>query len=113
MAVIFITSRPRIGRARCGACLSPAARVKVLDGVILGNFDVVEGGIYYIDWESGEGGVFSADRPAGEDPTAIFRLCLASVTTVARNLGTVGLGLSASRDGRTWFSRVLIRRSTS
>jgi hypothetical protein len=29
--------------------LTGGAAVKVLDGVVLGNFDVVEGGIYYID----------------------------------------------------------------
>ena len=87
--------------------LAGGSAVKVLDGVILGNFDVVEGGIYYIDRESGEGGVFLADRPAGETRLQYFDFASRRSTTVARNLGTVGLGLSASRDGRTvFFSRI-------
>ena len=32
--------------------------VKVLEGVVLGNFVVLEGGIYYIDRPSGEGGIY-------------------------------------------------------
>ena len=36
--------------------LAGGAPVKVLDGVVLGNFDVVDGGIYYIDRVPGEAG---------------------------------------------------------
>jgi len=87
--------------------LAGGSAVKVVDGVILGNFDVVEGGIYYIDRESGERGVFLADRPAGETRLQYFDFASRRSTTVARNLGTVGPGLSASRDGRTvFFSRI-------
>ena len=39
-----------------------APAVKVVEGVVLGNFDVVEEGLYYIDRVSGEAGSFS-DRP--------------------------------------------------
>ena len=43
--------------------VSGGVPVKVLDGVVLGNFAVLEGGIYYIDRPSGEGSIYS-DRPA-------------------------------------------------
>jgi hypothetical protein len=54
--------------------------VKVLDGVLFGNFDVVDGGIYYLERVS---------------------------TTIAPSLGMAGYGLSVSRDGRSiFFARV-------
>jgi hypothetical protein len=87
--------------------LTDGAAVKVLDGVILGNFDVVEGGIYYIDRASGGAGVSGTERPGGETRLQYFDFATRRSTTVAHNLGTVGFGLSASRDGRTiFYSRV-------
>jgi Tol biopolymer transport system component/DNA-binding winged helix-turn-helix (wHTH) protein len=81
--------------------------VKVLDGVILGNFDVVEGGIYYIDRLSSEVGVAATGPPSGETRLQYLDFATGQSTTVARNLGTVGFGLSASPGGRTiFFSRV-------
>ena len=80
--------------------------VKMIEGVVLGNFDVVEGGLYYIDRVSGDPGSFS-DRPDGETRLRYFDFATSRSTTVATNLGTIGLGLSATRDGRTvFFSRV-------
>jgi len=87
--------------------LTGGAPAKVLDGVVLGNFDVVEGGIYFIDRASGETSVHPTDRPSGETRLQYFDFRTGQTTTVARNLGTVSFGLSASRDGRTvFFSRV-------
>jgi Tol biopolymer transport system component/DNA-binding winged helix-turn-helix (wHTH) protein len=87
--------------------LSGGAPVKVLDGVVLGNFDVIKGGIYYIDRLSGEAGVQFTNRQSGETRLQYFDFATGQSTTVARNLGTVGFGLSASSDGRTiFFSRV-------
>ncbi len=87
--------------------LGSGSPVKVLDGVILGNFDVVEGGIYYIDRLSSEVGVQLTGPPSGETRLQYFDFATGQSTTVARNLGTVGFGLSASPDGRTiFFSRV-------
>ena len=63
--------------------------VKVLEGVILSSFVVLEGGIYYID------------RPSGEARLQYFDFATRRSRTVARNLGNVGLGLTASPDGRT------------
>jgi hypothetical protein len=81
--------------------------VKVLDGVVLGNFDVTDGGIYYIDRVSGEAGVYFTDRPSGETRLQYFDFATGQSKTVARNLGTVSFGLSASRDGRTvFFTRI-------
>jgi hypothetical protein len=48
-----------------------------------------------------------ADRPGGDTRLQYFDLATGRSTTVAHNLGTVGFGLSASRDGRTiFYSRV-------
>jgi Tol biopolymer transport system component/DNA-binding winged helix-turn-helix (wHTH) protein len=80
--------------------------MKVIEGVVLGNFDVVEGGVYYIDRVSGEPGSFT-DRPDGETRLRYFDFATSQSVTVATNLGAIGLGLSATRDGRTvFFSRV-------
>ena len=61
--------------------------VKVVEGVVLGNFDVVEEGLYYIDRVSGDAGSFS-DRPDGETRLRYFDFATSRSTTVATNLGT-------------------------
>ncbi len=87
--------------------VSGGAPVKVLDGVSLGNFDVIEGGIYYIERVSGEAGAFFTDRPGGETRLQYFDFATERSTTVAHNLGTIASGMTASRDGRIiLFSRV-------
>lgn len=69
--------------------------VKVLDGVVWRAFVVLERGIYYIDQPSGEARLQFLDFATGRS------------TTVARNLGDIRYGLTASRDGRTiLYSRV-------
>jgi dipeptidyl aminopeptidase/acylaminoacyl peptidase len=81
--------------------------VKLVDGVVLGNFDVIDGGIYYIDRVSAEAAAFFSDRPRGEMRLQYFDFATRRSTTVAHNLGTVGFGLSASRDGHTiLYSRI-------
>ena len=75
--------------------------VKVLEGVVLNAFVVLEGGIYYIDRPSGEGGIYSIDRPSGETRLQYFDFATRRSTTVARNLGNVDTGLTSSPDGRT------------
>ena len=75
--------------------------VKVLEGVVLFNFVVLKGGIYYIDRPSGEGGIREVDRPSGETRLQYFDFATRRSTTVARNLGNVFIGLTASADGRT------------
>jgi len=90
---------------RLPAAGGPAA--KILSGIILGNFDVAEGGVYYIDRVSGDGSGFSADHPDGETRLQHFDFSTRQSTTVAINLGTVGFGLSVTRDGReVFYSRV-------
>lgn len=87
--------------------LAGGVPVKVVDGVVLGNFDVVEGGVYYIDRVAGEAGAFFTDRPSGDTRLQYFDFATERSTTVASNLGAVTFGLSASPDGRTvFFSRV-------
>jgi dipeptidyl aminopeptidase/acylaminoacyl peptidase len=75
--------------------------VKVLEGVFLANFVVLRGGIYYIERPSGEEGTYYIDRPSGETRLQYFDFATRRSTTVARNLGNVDIGLTASPDGRT------------
>ena len=81
--------------------------VKIVSGIILGSFDVAEGGVYYIDRVSGDASGFSTDRPGGETRLQYFDFSTRQSTTVATDLGTVGFGLSVTRDGReVYYSRV-------
>jgi hypothetical protein len=75
--------------------------VKILEGVVLGNFAVLERGIYYIDRPSGKEGIYWVDRPSGETRLQYFDLATRRSTTVARNLGNVDTPLTVSADGRT------------
>jgi len=63
--------------------------VKVLDGVIMRAFVVLEKGIYYID------------RLAGETRLRSFDFATQKSAIVARDLGDARLGLTVSPDGRT------------
>jgi serine/threonine protein kinase/Tol biopolymer transport system component len=73
---------------------------KVVEGVVLGNFVVLKGGIYYIDRPSGEGGTHYFDLPLGETRLQYFDFATRRSTTVARNLGNVDMPLTATLDGR-------------
>jgi eukaryotic-like serine/threonine-protein kinase len=64
-------------------------RTKIVDGIVLGNFAVLERGIY------------SIDRPTGDTRLQYFDFATRKSTTVARNLGAVDIPLTSSRDGRT------------
>jgi dipeptidyl aminopeptidase/acylaminoacyl peptidase len=87
--------------------VSGGAPVKVLEGVVRAAFAVLDGGIYYIDQSSGEAGLLYTDRPSGETRLQYFDFATRRTVTVARNLGKVFLGLTASKDGRTvFYSRV-------
>jgi len=86
--------------------LAGGATVKVLDGVVLAAFAVLNQGIYYIDRASTNGGLY-LDGPAGEARLQYFDLATQKSTIVAHDLGNVFLGLTASPDGRTvFYSRV-------
>jgi Tol biopolymer transport system component/DNA-binding winged helix-turn-helix (wHTH) protein len=82
------------------------APVKVVEGVLLAQFDVSDAGIYFIQRASPALGAFFIDRP-GDTRLQFFDFATKRVTTVAGGLGWVGMGLSASRDGRTvLFTRI-------
>jgi hypothetical protein len=69
--------------------------VKILDGVVWRAYAVLDKGIYYID------------QPAGEARLQFYDFATRRSTTVARPLGDVRYGLTASPDGRTiLYSRV-------
>jgi Tol biopolymer transport system component/DNA-binding winged helix-turn-helix (wHTH) protein len=63
--------------------------VKLVENVVSTSFAVIDGGIYYIE------------RIPGETRLQYFDLSTRQVTAIARNLGNVGFGLTASRDGRS------------
>jgi Tol biopolymer transport system component/DNA-binding winged helix-turn-helix (wHTH) protein len=77
--------------------LSGGGPVKLLNDVVHGNFDVVERGLYYM----------ATDGPGRATRLEYLEFSTGQSTTVARDLGAVAFGLSASRDGRTiYFSRI-------
>ena len=102
------TRRRQNERADYGAFpLSGGAPVKIADNIVLGNFDVIEKGLYYIDRSPGESGAFFTDAAGGEARLQFYDFATRRATTIARNLGTVRPGLTVSRDGRTiFFARV-------
>jgi Tol biopolymer transport system component len=69
--------------------------VKVLDGIVWFNFSLLDKGVYYID------------RLGDETRLQFLNFVTGKTTTVARNLGEVTAGLTASPDGKTiFFARV-------
>jgi len=77
--------------------------VKIVSGIILGSFDVAQGGVYYIDRVPDDTSGVSTDRPGGVTRLRYFDVSTATATTVADDLGTVGFGLSVTPDGREVF----------
>ncbi len=66
-----------------------------MDRVNSTSFDVVDGGIYYLE------------RVAGDTRLQYFDLAARKTITVADSLGNVDFGLDASADGRTiLFTRI-------
>ena len=63
---------------------------KMLEGVVSRAFVVLETGIYYIDQPS-----------SSEARLRFFKFATGQPITVARNIGNIGPGLTASPDGRT------------
>ena len=81
--------------------------VKLIDGVVLGAFALVDAGIYYLDRPLLDQGAFVFNRPNTETRLRYLNFATRQSTTVAGNLGTVGFGLTASPDGGTvFFSRL-------
>jgi eukaryotic-like serine/threonine-protein kinase len=84
-------SRAQLWRMPVGG----GAAVKIADGVHATAFDVVDGGIYYLE------------RFGAELRLQYLELASRKVVTIVKNLGNADLGLDASPDGRTiLFSRV-------
>ena len=73
---------------------------KVLDGVVAGNFVVLERGIYYVDRPTGEAAVFYGDQSSDKARLQYFDFATRRSNTVATNLGLVDLPIGASADGR-------------
>ena len=88
-ANVYYTQTPVEASALWRLSTSGGEPVKVLDGVVMRAFVVLERGIYYID------------RPERASRLQFFDFATRKSTTVADNLGDVRLGLTASPDSRT------------
>jgi hypothetical protein len=91
---------------RCAKCLVARAALwwrsqQMLEGVVLANFVVLKGGIYYIDRPSGQRDIHYFNLPSGTTRLQYFNFATRRSTTVVRNLGTVDIPLTATADGRT------------
>jgi Tol biopolymer transport system component/DNA-binding winged helix-turn-helix (wHTH) protein len=94
---LFYVERANATSALWRLPLAGGSPVKVLDGVVLSNFDVVDAGVYYIDRLGAAGGTARLQ---------FFDFATGRPTTIAPDLGSVGFGVSASPDGRTvYYSR--------
>ena len=67
--------------------LAGGTPIALLEGVISTSFDVIDGGIHYVE------------RVGGDSRLAFFDFTSGKTTVLARNLGTLGFGLAASPDG--------------
>jgi serine/threonine protein kinase len=77
------------------------APTKVLDGVVQSNFKVLERGVYYIQQSPQDAGAAGINAAPGDAELRYFDFATQSSKRVAGHLGPVGLGLTASPDGRT------------
>ena len=81
--------------------LAGGAPVKVLDGVMIGNYVVLERGIYYIERPARKAVIIS-NKWREEAGLRYFDFGTGRSTTVGANLGRVESGrITATRDGRT------------
>jgi len=86
---VYYTQTPVEASALWRLPTSGGEPVKVLDGVVMRAFVILERGIYYVD------------RPARTSRLQYFDFATRKSSTVADNLGNVRLGLTATQDGRT------------
>jgi hypothetical protein len=101
---LYYLDAPDLSGALWRLPLTGGPPVKVLDGVLSGgNFDMVERGIYYLERVSDNTLTSKPVLPAGpggQTRLQYFDFSTGRSTTVARDLGLVGFGLTASSDGR-------------
>jgi serine/threonine protein kinase/dipeptidyl aminopeptidase/acylaminoacyl peptidase len=81
--------------------VSGGAPVKMVESVLLANFVVLQGGIYYIDRSSSQGDVHYFDLPSGKTRLQYFDFATRKSRTVVPDLGVVDIPLTATADGRT------------
>jgi hypothetical protein len=73
---------------------------RVLDGVYLSNFVVLDGGIYFVDRVGGAEGVHYADLPLANTRLQYYDFRTRRTSTVHSDLGRIDLPITASADGR-------------
>ena len=83
--------------------LSGGAPTKLLDGVINSCFDVIAGGIYYLDRDRATPATTNLINQSRTARLQYYDFATRRSTLIAPELGAVNLGLSASSDGRTLF----------
>ena len=104
---VYFTDDPSVSSAVWRQPLAGGEPVKVIDRALFAAFDVVPGGIFYLDRPPANQAVPLPERARVETVLQFFDFATGRTTTVARNLGAATSGLSVSRDRRTIiFSRV-------
>jgi Tol biopolymer transport system component len=73
---------------------------RVLYGVYLANFVVLDGGIYYVDRVGGAEGVHYSDLPLADTRLQYYDFRTRRTTMVYRDLGRIDLPITSSADGR-------------
>jgi hypothetical protein len=76
---------------------------RIVDNVHLGNYAVLESGIYYLERASGGSGIHYVDLPSGETLLRYYDFATKKSRTIARDLGSVDIPIAVSADGRTIF----------
>jgi Tol biopolymer transport system component len=74
---------------------------KIVEGVVLGNYAVLEHGVYFVDRPSTQQELYYADRPSAGTRLRYLDLRTKRTAVVARDLGGVDLPLAVTREGRT------------
>ena len=88
--------------------VSGGAPARLVDGVILVNYAVLPGGIYYIDRPAGDKGAYFIDKPSTASRLRYFAFATRRSTTIVPDLGYVDVPLTVTPDGRT----ILFPRTT-
>ena len=97
---VYFTDDPTVSPALWQQPLAGGEPVKVIDRAMFSAFDVVPGGILYVDRPPANQAPLP-ERARAETVLQFFDFATRRTTTLARNLGAVTAGLSVSRDGRT------------
>ena len=73
---------------------------KLVDGVILLNYAVLQGGVYYVDSPAGDKGSYFVDKPSTAARLRYLDFQTHRAITIAPDLGNIDVPLTTTSDGR-------------